>query len=96
MSDKTTNPTVHTVTSLENDQEEKVTKQSKIRNFGRAVKNNPKTTLAVVGLGALVVVSAVSGRKTAKATVSVQSPLVIEDAGVVEGEIVESTDTQSA
>lgn len=96
MSDKTANPTVHTVTSLEEKAEtEKAPKFARTRKVVHAVKSNPKTTLAVVGLGALVAVSAVSGRKSAKATLSVQSPLVIEDAGVVEGEVVED-DTVTA
>lgn len=55
--------TVHSVP--ETQEETPVVKQSIFRKTGSWVKNHKKTTIAVVGLGALITLASVTGSKTA-------------------------------
>jgi hypothetical protein len=69
-----TAPAVHSVPETE--ETEPVIELSRRRKALNFVKTNKKATIAVVALGGLVAVSALTGRKTVQVTA--QSPLEIE------------------
>lgn len=93
MSNDTTVPTVTALSSESADTEE--TKQSFVQKTKTFVKTHKKPLIAAGLLTGLVGVSAITGRKSAQVTLGVQSPLEIENAEIVDAEIVEN-DTVTA
>jgi len=96
MSNDKSVPTVTTLPpSEENADASEETKQSFVQKTKTFVKTHKKPLIAAGLLTGLVGVSALTGRKTATVTLNAQSPLEIENAEIVDAEIVED-DTVTA
>lgn len=94
MSNDKSVPTITTVPEPEETGAEE-TKSTFVQKTKMFVKNHKRPAIAVGALVGLVGVAALTGRKSATVTVGVQSPLALEDAEIVDAEIVED-DTVTA